>query len=301
MNIPARQFQIIITALLLNILFYSSTLPAADDTAALHDQFTGLTTRLSNNQFQRTLYIDSTESTSTLKGDIYAILDYSFDSVNRVLNDPEHGPANWCDVMMLHPNTKYCRASNNSNDKMLSVNIGKKSLQSLAYTYQMEFNYKTASTTNKYFRVNLNAENGPLGTKDCSIILEVIAINEKQTFLHIIYSCRYSMAGWLLMKSYLSTIGRNKVGFTINGIQPDGKPSYIGGMRGLVERNTMRYYLAIDAYMSALALPADKQLEKRLSKWISAAEQYQQQLDEMDSQEYIQMKYKEYNLRKTLK
>jgi hypothetical protein len=109
------------------------------------------------------------------------------------------------------------------------------------------------------------------------------------------------MAGWLLMKSYLSTIGRNKVGFTINGIQPDGKPSYIGGMRGLVERNTMRYYLAIDAYMSALALPADKQLEKRLSKWISAAEQYQQQLDEMDSQEYIQMKYKEYNLRKTLK
>ncbi len=301
MNMPVRQFQIIITVLLLNILFYSGMLSAADDTAALQEQFTALTTRLSNNQFQRALYIDSTESSSTLKGDIYAILDYSFDSVNRVLNDPEQGPANWCDVMMLHPNTKYCRAANSGNGKILNVNIGKKNLQSLTYTYQMEFNYKTAANTNKYFRVNLNADNGPLGTKDCSIILEVVAINEKQTFLHIVYSCRYSMAGWLLMKTYLSTIGRDKAGFTINGIQSDGKPSYIGGMRGLVERNTMRYYLAIDAYMSALTLPADKQLEKRLSNWISAAEQYQQQLNEVDSQEYIRMKYKEYNLRKTVK
>jgi hypothetical protein len=40
-----------------------------------------------------------------------------------------------------------------------------------------------------------------------------------------------------------------------------GQPDYIGGVRGLVERNTMRYYLAIDAYLSTLPVRPEKRLD----------------------------------------
>jgi len=40
-----------------------------------------------------------------------------------------------------------------------------------------------------------------------------------------------------------------------------GQPDYIGGVWGLVERNTMRYYLAIDAYLSTLPVRPEKRLD----------------------------------------
>jgi hypothetical protein len=289
----------LITILLLCSLWHYGPASAANDAAALREKYAALTPQLSNNQFQRMLYLDSIESSSILKGDIYAIVDYSFASVSNALNDPEQGPANWCDVMILHPNTKYCHASSSSNGKKLSVNIGKKVLQPLEYAYPMEFNYQAAIAGPEYFRVDLNADSGPLGTRDYRIMFEAVAIEGKRTFLHLAYSCYYGIAGRMLMKTYLATIGRSKVGFTNTGLQSDGKPDYIGGMRGMVERNTMRYYLAIDAYMSTLTFPADKRLEKSLSKWFSGAEQYPRQLHEMEQQEYIQMKYEEYKRQQT--
>jgi len=288
-----------IIVLLLCSLCCSGPAPAADDAATLRQKYAALTPQLSNNQFQRTLYLDSIESSSTIKGDIYAVMDYPFAGVNSVLNNPEHGPANWCDVMMLHPNTKYCRASSDSNGKKLNVNIGKKVRQTLAYSYPMEFSYQETAVSPEYFRVNLNSDSGPLGTRDYRIVLEAVAVDGKHTFLHLAYSCSYGMAGRTAMKIYLATIGSNKVGFTGTGLQSNGQPGYIGGLRGVVERNTMRYYLAIDAYLSTFSLPADKRLEKRLSNWFNATEQYARQLHEVDRQEYMQMKYQEYLRRQT--
>ena len=66
------------------------------------------------------------------------------------------------------------------------------------------------------------------------------------------------------MKTSLATIGSGKLGFSQTGKQSSGQPEYIGGMRGVAERNTMRYYLAIDATLGALAKPPPMQLQKRL-------------------------------------
>ena len=100
------------------------------------------------------------------------------------------------------------------------------------------------------------------------------------------------------MKCYLSTFGSHKVGFTIVGKKPDGSPIYTGDVRGVVERNTMRYYLAIDAYLSALAVPPEQRLETRLQNWFTATERYPLQLHEMERGEYLAMKYKEYQRQK---
>ena len=61
----------------------------------------------------------------------------------------------------------------------------------------------------------------------------------------------------------------------------------------MVERNTMRYYLAIEAYLDALATPAPLRLDKRLNDWYASTERYPLQLHELDRNEYLTMKHKE--------
>jgi len=62
----------------------------------------------------------------------------------------------------------------------------------------------------------------------------------------------------------------------------------------VVERNTMRYYLAIDAYLGALSAPPAQQFEQRLESWFASTEQYPRQLHEVDRAAYLDMKRREY-------
>jgi hypothetical protein len=96
------------------------------------------------------------------------------------------------------------------------------------------------------------------------------------------------------MQAYLNTLGSDKVGFTVIDKLPDGKPLYVSGIRGALERNTMRYYLAISAYLGALSTPPQQQLEKRLRDWFASTERYPLQLHELELSEYLDMKRKEY-------
>ena len=298
MTVQLKQI-LYIAVLLLCLLSHSDPALAADDATALRTHYEALRPQLSNSQFQRPLHLDSAESHSSAKGDLYAVLDHSFASVNGTLNDPEQGPANWCDVLMLHLNTKYCHASSGSSGKMLRMNIGKKVEQPLSDTYLLEFKYQSTASSPEYFRIDLNADKGPLGTSDYKIMLEAVALDCNHTFIHLTYSCKYSLAGRIALKLYLATLESDKVGFTIIKHKANGEPRYIGGLRGIIERNTMRYYLAIDAYLSALCLPKDKRLEKRLSNWFSATEQYARQLHVLEREEYMQMKFHEFQRRQT--
>lgn len=294
-----RKIRLILAILVLCCLCHGRLVLAAGDAASLRNKYQNLTQQLNHNQFRRQLYLESAESPTTLKGDIYAVMNYPFATLNSTLNDPVQGPANWCDVLILHLNTKYCHASSSSRGKILSVDIGKKVEQELADAYRVQFNYLSAATSPEYFQVKLSADSGPLSTKDYRITLEALAINGNRTFLHLTYSYSYGMTGLIAMKAYLATIARSKVGFTITGSQSSAQPKYIGGVRGTVERNTMRYYLAIDAYLSALSSAPDKRLKQRLTHWFNATEQYPRQLHEVTRQEYMQMKYKEYQRQQT--
>ncbi|MBZ0095339.1 MAG: hypothetical protein K8H75_08240 [Sulfuricella sp.] len=142
--------------------------------------------------------------------------------------------------------------------------------------------------------MELNAENGPLSTHDYRIRIEATPLKDGRTFLHFTYAYAFGLTGRLAMQGYLATIGRDKVGFTVTGKQPNGQPTYIQGVRGVVERNTMRYYLAIGAYLAALAAPPKEQLEKRLQYWYNATDQYARQLHEVERDDYLKMKRKEY-------
>jgi len=285
-----------LTRLLLVWMVFSSTGPAfasVPDThaaALLQAKYASLGDRLLNNPFQRSLTLDSSESSSDLKGDIYALVDYPFTTVSTALN----GAEDWCDVLILHINTKYCHAKTDETATILTVSIGKKTTQPLEDAYPIEFSYRVAAATPAYLDIQLNAEEGPLSTRNYRIQLQAVPVGNGRTFLHLTYSYAYGLAGRLAMKTYLATIGSDKVGFTLTGRQTNGQPEHIGGMRGVLERNTMRYYLAIDAYLGALSTTPRLQLQKRLQSWYVATEHYPLQLHEVSQTAYIDMKRSEY-------
>lgn len=261
----------------------------ADDAAALLDRYRSLGAQLKDNAFHRPLVLESAEASSSLKGDIYAVVDYPFSVVSGQLDDPAQGPANWCAVLILHLNTKYCHASGGGNGPVLDVNLGRKIQQKLSDTYRVQFRYRVAAASPDYFQVDLTADSGPMGTKDYRIALEAVPVGASRTFLHLTYSYGFGTVGRMAMKTYLATVGSDKVGFTTVGAASAAQPQYIGGVRGLLERNTMRYYLAIDAYLATL----DKPLDQRLARWFDATEQYPQQLHEVERGAYLQMKAQE--------
>jgi hypothetical protein len=155
-------------------------------------------------------------------------------------------------------------------------------------------NFTVAAKQPDYFEVLLLAKDGPMGTSDYRIALEAVELTPKQTFLHLTYAYSANSAGRLAMQVYLATLGRNKVGFTLADESVNGQPAWIDGMRSLVERNTMRYYLAIDSFLTSATPPAAERFERSLQIWFDATELYPRQLHELDWPAYLEMKRAEH-------
>lgn len=270
-------------------LLFAATLPAlAQDAAALRARYAALQDKFASNQFGRPLVLESTQTSGDLKGDVYAIVEYPFATVQQALQSADH----WCDILILHLNVKRCKASGGT-PKMLNLSVGRKFDQPIEDAYQLVFSYRVAASTADYLQVQLSADEGPLSTRNYRIHVEAVPIDARRSVIHMSYSYGYGFAAKLAMQTYLATIGSQKVGFTIVERKPDGKPVYQTGVLGLLERNTMRYYLAIDAYLSAYGLPAGEQPERRIREWYASTERYAEQLHEMDKDEYLEMKRNE--------
>lgn len=117
-------------------------------------------------------------------------------------------------------------------------------------------------------------------------------MSKQRSFLHLSYSYGYGFDAQIAMQDSLANNGRDKVGFSVIGKAKDGQPIYLGHLRGLVERNTMRYYLALEACLGALSGTAAEQQEQRLKDWQTAVEGYPLQLHELERSEYLAMKHR---------
>jgi len=262
---------------------------SAQDASELRAREVSLRPQLSSSQFGRPLALISTEASGDLKGDVYAIATQPYSVVGPALQGMDH----WCDILMLHLNVKGCDWRGSGAASTLGLAVGRKFDQPLSDAHKVDFSYRLAASTADYLQVLLSAEVGPLGTKNYRIVLEAMPLDEKSSFIHMSYSYGYGVAARLAMQSYLATLGRDKVGFTVVERRSDGSPVYVGGVLGVIERNAMRYYLAIDAYLAAYTLLRVEQPESRIRAWITSTERYAMQLHEMERDEYLTMKRKE--------
>ena len=263
----------------------------APGAAELRLQYSALAGQYQRNPFQRPLRVDSSEGPDGLKGEITALVEHPFAGTVAALGTPSQ----WCEIMILHLNTKYCRATLEGGRAVVHVVIGRKYDQPMEQAYRTDFVFRVAAETADYLQVLLTADEGPLGTRDYRIVLEAAPAEGGRTFMRLSYSYSYGMIARVAMQVYLATVGRGKVGFTVVGKEPDGEPRYIGGMRGVTERNTMRYYLAIESYLGALSVPPGERAEKGFHDWFDAIERYPRQLHEMQQADYLAMKRREYS------
>lgn len=256
--------------------------------ATLQEKYSALSQELTKNQYRRPLFLESTEASNKISSTAYAVLDASFSTVSATLKKP----GLWCDILILHLNTKYCFASADISPTTLKVNIGKKTPQELADTFALDFSFSLIESSANYLAVELNAEKGPLSTTDYRLELQAVPLAGGKTFMVLRYSYGFGTTGRLAMQTYLATLGSGKIGFT--QVSQDQKAGFVGGMRGAVERNTMRYYLAIEAYLASLKQAPANQLNTRLNHWFDATQEYSKQLHEVEKASYLAMKKDEY-------
>lgn len=264
------------------VMFSLSGWVHAQTAQALKNSYQQLQDKLKNNQFNEPIVMNSEQASKSISGDVYSVINYPFSTVRAALDTPEE----WCDVLFLHLNVKYCRALSNNK---IEVYAGTKKPQPLSDAFHMEYNFMPVVNNANYMQTVLDAKSGPMGTSDYYMMMEAIPVQNKQTFIHVKYSYHFGTMAKLATNLYLDTVGSGKEGFTITGKKPDGKPKYVSGLRGAIERNTMRYYLAIEAYLASLSQPPAQQEEYRLKKWFAETGKYPQ-LYEITQQQYLSMK-----------
>ncbi len=261
----------------------------ADSAAALRERHAALQEPLRNNPFGRALHLDSVQNSGDLRGDIHAVVEHPFATLGAALGKAE----TWCDILILHLNVKQCSVARNAGVASVAINVGRKFDQPIEETHRVDFSFRQVASTPEYLHASLRADSGPMGTRDYRIALQAVPLDDGRSFMHLSYSYGYGIAARIALSAYLSTLGSGKVGFSVVEKRADGAPVHVGGVRGVVERNTMRYYLAIDSYLGSLPAPPAQQVEKRLRDWFSATERYALQLHEMSESEYLEMKRKE--------
>jgi len=256
------------------------------DAEALRTRYVALKAQLADNAFQRPLVLDSRQATGALKGDVHAVVDHPYATVQRAVVQS----ATWCEILVLHINVKDCSVAADAQGDVITAAIGRKSAATANGAHRVAFRYRTAAQAADYLRVELNADSGPMGTSDYRIVLQAVPVDGRRTFIHLSYAYAYGPAAAMAMRAYFNTAGAEKVGFTVLERRADGQPVYVGDVRGALERNTMRYFLAIDAYLDAATAPPESRLDRRLQLWFDATERYAHQLREIGLTEYLAQK-----------
>lgn len=254
--------------------------------AALHAKRAELQPQLRSNAFGEPLVLSSRELPGRLEGDVYAEVAHPL----AVVGAPFRTAAGICDVMVLHLNVRACTPSAGAAGEGVTLLVGPKRIGGPGMQQRMSYAMRTEVLDPAHLRVTLSAAQGPLSTRDYRMVFEAVPIDDGRSFVHFGYAYSYGTLARLTMGAYLATAGRSKIGFTVEGREPDGRPKYVQGERAAVERNVMRYYLALLAYSSVATGSREEQHQARLRTWFALTERHAAQLHEYDLDEYLKEK-----------
>lgn len=273
-------------------------LDAAPDAATLRSRHAALLAQLARNDFGRPLVLESEQIDNRVEGVAYAVLNAPFAAVSQTFSTPQ----DWCGIMLLHLNTRRCQVRQvppeGQTPALLMIEIGKKvslaTIESLGETFSLDLRFEPLLRQPDFFSTRLSAGRGPVGTRDYRILLEAIPLTAGQTFVHFRYAYGYGLTARLAMQVYLGTFGSRKIGFSMVKTGPNQPPRPVTGLRGAVERNTIRYFLAMEVYLQTRELPEPERQDRRLRNWFDATEQYHAQLYEIDRDTYLTVKKQDF-------
>ena len=261
---------------------------AADSASLLRQKYPTFVAQAQARGNHFPFYIESARDGDNLRADVYVELDYPVSLLAEVLTVPRM----WCEFMPLNLNIKACTWRIKNGKSELRVYAGRKFYQTPAESYLLEYQFQVIKQQKDNFMVVLTASEGPFGSSDYVILVEAISV-DNGSFLRVHVSYDSSFRSRLLTSAYLATLGAGKVGFSVIERTAQGEPIYIKGRRSVTERNAMRYYLAMLAFLETLALPSEQRFDARTKRWFDLTELYHKQLHELDKVDYLEAKHRE--------
>ena len=258
-----------------------TTSPAA---AALAVKYQQLKDELTHSVFNAPILLSSNTTEGLAQGEVYAILNAPFASLSETLSQPAH----WCELAILHINVKTCTYEKDQ----VQLFIGRRYYEPPEQAFALQYRFENLSD-NFHLSIRLTAPKGPIGTSNYLTSFEAIPIDDDHSFIHFTYHYQFGLVAGLAMETYLATIGRNKVGFTITGADADRQPIYIKGLQGVVERNVMRYIFAIQSVLESQNSAIEFRQKAQLVRWYAHIQEFPRQLVEFTHEEYMDIKQKE--------
>jgi hypothetical protein len=256
--------------------------------AALLQDYHNIATQLHHNH--DAFVVQSHVAGKSARGTVRGLLPYSFAAVQQVMSSP----SSWCQAIILHVNVKACITTQAPpNDTRLTVYIGRTSYAPPEQATAIRYTYRIRVTQPDFIHVALRAPTGPMNTANYAIDIQAIAVGDSHSFVHLTYTMELGFMARTLLRTYLATVGRNKVGFTLHASGDSQPPQYIGGIAGVVERNTMRYFFAFESYMASRNAPAELRFLRSMQRWHDFTRKYKRQLYEIDQPTYIAQKTRE--------
>lgn len=295
-KLPKFLLFVVAAALLLSAGFAAAVERPRQGEELLLDTYHRSLARLQANSFGLPLVVESMERDDRVNVDVYGIFDYPFSSVVNALK----APANWCEIVSLHPNIKACTYRELPNAWLLNFYPGSKEYHTPEDKRLVKYQYRVVAQQRGYLDIILNADTGPYGTKDHRMRFEALPIDGGRTFVHVSYAYSDSTALRLAAKLYFATLGRGKVGFTATGTTGNGSPIFIGGPRGALERSAVRYYFAIQTFMNTLRYPEERRFNMRISEWHDLTTRFRKQLFDLEKKDYLAFKTAEHKNQVTL-
>ena len=245
---------------------------------------------LDKSNFNEPLVLTSSDNGYQVTGDVHAEVKRTHADIAAAFRSARKV----CELLMLHLNVRACQAASSSTGEALELTVGPKRAATPGMIYRMRYALRVEADTAQYLRVLLTSKAGPLATSDYRIVFEAMPVQPQLSFVHLSYSYEYGALAKMAMSIYLATAGRAKVGFSVIGKEADGHPINVGGERGALERNVMRYYLALLAYVNVAPGSPRQQIEQRLRNWFQLTERYAEQLHELDLDEYLDEKHRDF-------
>jgi hypothetical protein len=237
------------------------------------------------------LYLQSTVADLRAQGQVLARLPLPLAEVRAALRSPR----SWCLLLMLHPNVGECEVrAVGQGPPTLQMLMGQQRVAVIGSTHRLSLAWSLQRDDDSGLSLDLTAEQGPMGTRDYRIGARIEALDATHSALELQYSSAFSRAGLWLAELYVSTAGRQRIGFTVEGQDANGQPVHVRGLRGSVERNTMRFHLAVQSWLGVQSLPAAQRIPRAIDAWWQSSEPHAAQLHEVEREEYVQMKLQQY-------
>ena len=234
------------------------------------------------------LLVRSEERENVVSGEIRAIVDHPFETLEATLIRP----SSWCDFLPMNPNIKTCTFQAESQEARLTLYIGTRNYRSPEAATKQAYRFLVRTHQPRYAAISLSASEGLLGTKAHQFEFEAGGV-ANETVVALRSSYEPSALSRLVTAVYLATVGRDKIGFSRQRNGDGTDAGYVRGVQGMIERSVMRYFFALKAFLDSQRLPLDRQFEARLNTLYDLMELYPAQLRQMEKAEYLDIKRRE--------